>query len=118
MKPLVSKVLNITEYGSSSEYAMQSHGSKGLRTIGGTGGESTKPRDHYELRSMAVDSDEEKRISDENSRNGNMMGRTSANAFYMPNEEDRAGSQEMILRSLQKHGEIKGIVMTKEVMVS
>lgn len=119
MKPLVSKALNLGEYGPSSDYASNSHGSAGLRTIGGTGGESSKPRDHYELRSMEGDSDSEKRISDENARNGNMLGHTSASAaFYTPADEDRMGSQEMILRGLQKHGEVKGIVMTKEITIS
>ncbi|KAI9148122.1 Satratoxin biosynthesis SC5 cluster protein [Paramyrothecium foliicola] len=120
LKPLVSRALNLTEYGSSSDHASRSCGSAGLRALGGSGVVlNSKLRDHYELRSMVGDSDDEKRLSNEAGRNGNMLGQNTANAtFYVPGDEDRMGSQEMILRGLQRQGTMRGIVKTMEVTVT
>lgn len=136
LKPLVSRVLKLSDYypTSASHYGSRTRGTVGLQTIGGTGGgggpssaRRSKHPDQYELQDLRNSDDEAKQSSEEVDFGGlGKKGHSSATAtFYKGSESegDRSGSEEMILGARQgqqgppaapNHG---GIMRTTEVIV-
>lgn len=112
-------MLKLSEYGNNSSYGTRgTRGTGGLRTIGGGGGNNSnmrsKTRDMYELRDMGD--------SGELAQGRNDVGSSAAKGYNVAGatfykEGERSGSEEMILGSQQQNGNMKGIMMTREVIV-